>query len=253
MVAIGLLAAAIIPAQMLIAGPIFRDRDTLPQLFAKGLRKIMGIKIEFNGAAIEKSGPMIYNGNHVSYLDPLIMGSFVKGAYVSKHEVSEWPVAGSIGRAVGMIFVIRNQNGKYIPEAQAQTIEALNKDRNVLVYPEATTSDGTDVLPFKMGVISVPFNNVSGVRLEKENVRMQSFAMRVTHIDGKELKSHDYAEDKYSWHGDNCVPMGEHFRELLKVRSVRIEVTALPVMDPKDYDDRRSFAAAARERIRKAL
>jgi lyso-ornithine lipid O-acyltransferase len=243
------LAATILPLQALVAGPLFRDYDTLPALAGKGIMKLTGISLVFNGVAPEKSGSMIYMANHQSYLDPLLLNSFLKCAQVSKAEHAKVPVLGRILGSVGTIFVQRNAGGKFIPQVHDQLVKTLNGGRNVAVFPEGTTTDGSHILPFKNGVLSVMFNNLSGAKLEP-HVRAQGFAINVTHVNGQDVATNPSLRDKFAWYGSmNAL---SHVWTLLKTKTMRVEVTGLPVMDPDDYPGRKEFARAAEQLIRQA-
>src|SRR6185503_20074175 len=95
------LAVTILPLQALVAGPLFHDRDTLPSLAGKGLLKLTGIKLAFNGVAPEKNGPMIYMANHQSYLDPMVLHSFLHAAMVANGGIAKTPVLGNIVGSAG--------------------------------------------------------------------------------------------------------------------------------------------------------
>jgi 1-acyl-sn-glycerol-3-phosphate acyltransferase len=243
------LAVTILPFQVLVAGPLLRDYDTVPALAGKRLMDLVGINLVFTGVAPEKRSPMIYMANHQSYLDPWLLYSFLKGACVSKAEHAEVKLMGGILGSVGTIFVRRNAGGKFIPQAHDQLVKTLNAGRNVIVFPEGTTSDGSKILPFRNGVLSVMFNNLSGTEL-KPHVRAQGFAIAVTHVNGQAVSENPSLRDKFAWYGDTNGL--SHLWCLLKTKNMRVEVTGLPVMDPDHYAGRKEFARAAEELIRQA-
>ena len=242
------LAAVILPLQALVAGPLFHDRDTLPSLAGKGAMKLAGIRLAFNGVAPEKNGPMMYMANHQSYLDPMVLHSFLHAAMVSNDGVAKIPLLGRAVAAAGTIFVTRFAHGKYIPDAHEQLVKTLNAGRNVAVFPEGRTSDGSGVLPYKNGVLSVMFNNLAHDRLEP-HVRAQAFAINVTHVNGQSVAENPSLRETFAWHNQNVL---SHIWNLLKTKSMDIEVTGLPVMDPADYPGRKEFAAAAEQQMRQA-
>ena len=59
-------------------------------LLFSGLTKIFGIKVKKFGRLKEKK--VLFVSNHISYLDILILGSEVKGIFVAKSEIRNWPI-----------------------------------------------------------------------------------------------------------------------------------------------------------------
>lgn len=49
--------------------------------------------------------PLMLVSNHVSFLDPLVLGSLMSARPVAKSEIQSWPLLGRIGRETGVLFV----------------------------------------------------------------------------------------------------------------------------------------------------
>ncbi len=239
------LMAVILPAQMIVAAPLLRDHDTLPRLADRGLRHLLGLKIALKGVQPEKGEGMIYIANHLSWVDPIMMGNVVSGAPVSRiGGVLSW--ARHLGKPLGIIFVRQGQHGKSLPEIHEKVVMTLNSGRNIILFPEGKSSDGTGVLPFKGGVLTVMLNNASGVKLEKE-VRVQPYAACITHVDGQEVAGAPALKEIFSWYSF-FTPA--NLWTILQKKDIRIELTALTVMNPKDYVNREQFVAAAEKAVR---
>ena len=104
--------------------------------------------------------------NHVSYLDPFVLGAAV-GPYhaVARSDVATWPIFGSVLRAFGYAAVERREKGSGEAAAPAGAGERLTQklaerarrtgawDAHppLLIFPEGTTSSGNAVLRFKTG------------------------------------------------------------------------------------------------------
>ncbi|MDO1510248.1 MULTISPECIES: 1-acylglycerol-3-phosphate O-acyltransferase [unclassified Neisseria] len=86
--------------------------------------------------------------NHVSWLDIFAMSALYPSSFIAKQEISNWPVLGKMGRNAGTVFINRNSRKDVEPINQA-IAAALKSGQNVSFFPEAKTSSGTDVLPFK--------------------------------------------------------------------------------------------------------
>ena len=105
---------------------------------------------------LDARGPLPCGGflvaNHLSYLDILALAASAPCVFVAKREVRGWPVFGWFARLAGTIFVDRNRRTD-----SSRTIAAMRSaaTRGVLVvlFPEGTSSNGADVLPFKSSLL----------------------------------------------------------------------------------------------------
>jgi lyso-ornithine lipid O-acyltransferase len=179
----------------------------------------------------------------------MVLHSFLHAAMVANDGVEKLPLLGRIVRSAGTIFVVRYAHGKFIPDAHEQLVNTLNEGRNVAVFPEGTTSNGSGVLPYKNGVLSVMFNNLAKDKLEP-HVRAQGFAINVTRVNGQSVAEDPSLRETFAWYGSKNVL--RHIWNLLKTKSMDIEIVGLPVLDPADYAGRKEFAAAAEQQVRQA-
>jgi len=85
--------------------------------------------------------------NHLGYADMAALRQAATGVFVAKSEVNDWPVAGTIIRNMGTVFINR-KNRRDIPRAGRQIIERLDAGEGVIVFPEGTSTKGETVLPF---------------------------------------------------------------------------------------------------------
>lgn len=86
--------------------------------------------------------------NHVSWLEVVALSSVTPCGFVAKSEVARWPVIGALAGSAGTLFLRR---GSSISAAVAtqEAVLRLASGRSVAVFPEGTSTDGEDVLPFK--------------------------------------------------------------------------------------------------------
>lgn len=216
---------------------------------------MLGIRVAFNGAA-EKNKRTIFVANHMSYLDPLILGSKVSGAFVGKAEVADWPLIGPMGKACRTIFIQRTR--EYLPKAHEDIVKTIDENgHNIILFPEGTTSDGSGVLQFKAGLFSILFNEAAGNNQKnrkygrakvKAEVVVQPMALLVKKINGKPVGNDQKMRDKYAWYGDQNIL--KHMWDLAGIRNMDIELTALPVLDPQDFSDRKTLINAAHDAIK---
>jgi len=85
--------------------------------------------------------------NHLSYLDIAIISSVMPCFFVSKEEIAAWPYFGRAARTGGTIFIDRRSRASTAVVAR-QISERLSLPIPVLLFPEGTSSDGSQVLRF---------------------------------------------------------------------------------------------------------
>lgn len=86
--------------------------------------------------------------NHLSYMDVLAYASLFPCLFVSKREVSDWPVFGRLATMAGTIYVDRDR-GAGNRDAATLMEQTLEEQVPVILFPEGTSSDGSAVLPFR--------------------------------------------------------------------------------------------------------
>jgi 1-acyl-sn-glycerol-3-phosphate acyltransferase len=114
--------------------------------WAKNCVKIFGIKVYVKGRVPRP--PFFLVSNHISYVDIPLMRSVLDTVFVAKGEIKDWFLGGRIVGDMGNIFVNRSIK-RDIPRAGKEVLEALENGEGVVIFPEGTTSNGKDVLPFK--------------------------------------------------------------------------------------------------------
>ena len=184
------------------------------------------------GLEIRASGPPIPTGllvaNHLSYLDIIVLGSLHPCSFVSKVEVRSWPVIGWGAQAAGTLFV-RRENRADIAAAAKGIRDLLEQGISVMVFPEGTSSGGSDVLPFYPGV----FESVAG----STHVVTPAWL-------GYELHEGDPAEEICYWRDMTFVP---HFFKLLGKKQIIAHVRIGQAMTASG--DRKSLARETHARV----
>ena len=90
--------------------------------------------------------------NHLSYIDIAALGSSCPCSFVSKAEVGAWPFIGWAAGLAGTVFVRRAHRSEV--SGQVQDIKnALGRGVPVVLFPEGTSTDGSQVLPFRSALL----------------------------------------------------------------------------------------------------
>jgi 1-acyl-sn-glycerol-3-phosphate acyltransferase len=99
------------------------------------------------------SPPFLLVANHLSYVDVVLLMSRVEAVFVARADVAGWPVLGRLARAAGTIFVAR-ERARDLPRAAARIERALRGGAGVVLFPEGTSTEGAEVLPFRPSLLS---------------------------------------------------------------------------------------------------
>jgi 1-acyl-sn-glycerol-3-phosphate acyltransferase len=196
------------------------------QASAKHMLKSLGIR-----SVVEGTPPThgLVVSNHLSYLDIVIFSAAMPCFFVAKIEVGGWPFFGKAGRAGGTIFVDRSSL------ASAQSVAEQMKERlqlpipiPVLLFPEGTSTDGSEVNRFHSRLID-PATSL-GVPITTACVRY--------------LLPPGMEERELCWYGDETFV--DH---LWKVLGVTGYVADLQFGQPRIYTDRRVAADETHDEI----
>ncbi len=119
------------------------------QRLCQDLLERLTVELKPEGSA-PQSGLLV--SNHVSFADILVLGSISPTVFVSKSEVAHWPVIGSIAAAAGTIFIQR-QRRTDVARANLALHRTIEAGLLVTLFPEGTSSDGQQVLPFQPSLL----------------------------------------------------------------------------------------------------
>ena len=118
--------------------------------WSRGLLARLGITLEHRGTP--QPGPVLLVANHVSWLDIVAIDAVCPARFVSKSEIRHWPVLGWMVACGGTLFIER-ERARDALRVVHHMAEALRAGEIVAVFPEGTTSDGRDVLPFHANLL----------------------------------------------------------------------------------------------------
>ncbi len=119
------------------------------QQWSAELVNILGVQLCILGEPMS-SGLLV--ANHVSWLDNVAMHAAHYCRFVAKNEIKTWPLIGHLTVQSGMIFVERASRKDAYRVVQTVTQKLLAGDL-VAVFPEGTTGEGRELLPFHHNLI----------------------------------------------------------------------------------------------------
>lgn len=127
--------------------------------WSRRLLRICGIELEIVGELPAHGGPQgaLVVSNHISWLDIYVIHSWRPVRFVAKSEIRSWPVVGWLCEKTGTLFIERARKRDAHRVLHDITDVMLQGDL-VGVFPEGTTTDGSDVLPFHANLMQAPIS-----------------------------------------------------------------------------------------------
>lgn len=123
------------------------------RLWATKLLSILSIRLQCHGRIPGLEIPRaLFAANHVSWLDVCVLMAACPTRFVAKLEISSWPILGLMSRNAGTLFIERAKRSDTLRINQ-QISDVLEKGERVVVFPEGTTTDGTQLNHFHASLL----------------------------------------------------------------------------------------------------
>lgn len=166
--------------------------------------------------------------NHLSYLDIAVIGSQFPCVFVSKAEVRDWPILGTLATLSGTVYIDRKRRAD-TRIANDGIRAALQQGLRVVIFPEGTSSDGSGVLPFYPSLLEPAVE--AGVPITSAYLNYQ-------------VEQGTVARDVAYWGDMTFFP---HLLRLLAVKKIAAEVHFADA--PRTFGDRKTAAIEMREEV----
>lgn len=149
-------------------------RNALIRSWSGKLLAILAIRLTVRGNWPKQGRQgLLFAANHISWLDIFLLDAVHPLRFVSKAEVRRWPLAGFLAAKAGTLFIERNR--RHDTGRANQDIEsALRGGAHVALFPEGTTTDGSQVRHFHAALLQpaidadAPLQPVA-IRYSREN------------------------------------------------------------------------------------
>ncbi len=239
-----MLVILVVPTQGLILlitrGPFSYH---LPTLWHAGVAKALGIRFTVTGTP-NTGHQTLYMSNHLSYLDIPIIGGMIKASFVAKSEVEGWALFGFLATLQQTAFIQRKRSEI---KKQKNSLQARIEDgQSLIIFPEGTSTDGREVLPFKSSLFSL-------VLFEgNDDLYIQPVSVSLLTTDKITPKTQDDL-DLYAWHRDMDMELGSHLWRFAKARGATLNLNFHKPLRAKDYTDRKILAKTCHERVSMGL
>jgi len=194
---------------------------------------LMGLRLSKQGQPLKTRGAQV--SNHTTWLDIFVLNALGPLYFVSKSEVAGWPGIGLLARVTGTLFISRDRRAAAQQTKLFQ--ERLLLGHHLLFFPEGTSTDGQQVLPFKTTLFAAFYDPALVHALE-----LQAISVTYTAPKGEDARF-------YGWWGDMGFAPG-----LLQVLAQAPQGTVRVVMHPPvrvdAYANRKSLAQAVEDQVR---
>ena len=128
-----------------------RIRRRACRLWGRGVLRALNVRLAMEGSA-PPSGALVVS-NHLSYLDIPVLAAVLPVVFVSKAEVRRWPFWGLVATIGGTVYIDRSRRQDTVHALDGMR-RALNRGDGVAVFPEATSTSGATILPFKPSLLA---------------------------------------------------------------------------------------------------
>lgn len=204
-------------------------KQRLTQWFLTRLAAALPFRLRVTGEL--PTQPMLWVANHVSWCDIPLLGMLAPLSFLAKAEVRAWPALGWLAQAAGTLFIRRGGGDAALVNRQLAT--QLVQGRHLLIFPEGTSTDGTDVRTFHPRLFACAL---------EAGCAVQPVAIRYWR-NGK-------PDTVAPFVGDDELPA--HLRRLLTSDICDVEIQLLPPIDVMALD-RKAVAMTAQQAIANAL
>lgn len=168
---------------------------------------ILGLKIQTRNSEPNGRG-FLFVGNHLSYLDLLVIASKREVTFVTSYEIKAMPVIGWITQLAGCLYVER-RNKQNLANEVKEIRDALEQGFDVVVFPEATSTNGESVLRFRKPLFAA-------AKLSSKEVA--PFCLNYRRIDEESVSREN--RDRVCWYGD--MPFVSHLFGVCQARRIYI-------------------------------
>jgi len=208
----------------------------------------IGIRVA-PGGRLPGQAPRLVIANHVSWTDVIALASLGPLAFLAKKEVASWPVLGLLARLQGTIFVDRADR-RAIPAVNAAIAAALRDGRDVVIFAEGTSSDGSNILKFNASHFAMLRDLASGADGGAPLVATLAPVALVYSAPGSDLPVKK-GEFDVGWYGD--MTFLPHLWSLMRRGGAKCHIIYAEPVDSGLMQDRKALAGAAEDRVRAAL
>jgi len=127
----------------------------------RSLLRVLNVRISCADKPVFRAHHGFIFPNHVSFADALVMVAITPVRFLAKAEIRSWPVIGMIAKAIGCVFVKR-EDKKSRSEARA-ALAKVETVPPIALFPEGKRGPGDELLPFRYGAFEIAIGGQSSI------------------------------------------------------------------------------------------
>lgn len=198
--------------------------------WSQSLLDMLGVQLHIHGEPPRGDAqPAMLVANHVSWLDIYAINTALPVRFVAKSEIRSWPVFGWLSAKTGTLFIERARRRDTV-RIGGEIAAAMERGDVVAVFPEGTTTDGSQVLRFHGSLLQPAL--IAGADV-------YPVALRYARDDGSLCVEAAYDGDKTLW---------QSLQQVIARPQIQAHVWFLQPL-PAVAADRRTLAHAAHAAI----
>ncbi|MDI1362855.1 lysophospholipid acyltransferase family protein [Methylotenera sp.] len=143
------LAALVFP----LSSKLFKLR--LIKWWCRHLLEAFNIRLVSHGnlpPPYQTASNIMFVANHISWIDIHALNSIIPTRFIAKSDIQSWPVFGYLAKKSNVLFISREKRQDAARIVHATNRSLLDGD-TLCLFPEGTTTDGTEVKPFKSSIM----------------------------------------------------------------------------------------------------
>ena len=138
-------------------------RGRFTRILSRAVVRLAGVRLHVTGVALPAelaatgvaawtTGRLVL-ANHITWLDIFAIDAVLPSRFVAKAEIGRWPVVGWMVTLSGTLYIERGRRHA-VAAANDRVADHLRRGETVAVFPEGTTGDGTQLLPFHSNLVA---------------------------------------------------------------------------------------------------
>jgi 1-acyl-sn-glycerol-3-phosphate acyltransferase len=202
-------------------------RNPAPRLFLSAVLRIVGGRLRVTGERAR--APSILIANHLSWIDIPALAAASGTVFVAHDGLADHPAMRFLCRLNRTVFIARSDRASVAGQVD-QVREGLRESGVLTLFPEGTTGDSLQLLPFKSSLLAAVEHSAGDVAIRPVWVDYGALAAQI------------------AWLGEEP-GLDNAKRVLARAGRFDVSVHVLPPLTPEQRRNRKMIAAAAHDAI----
>ena len=215
-----------------------------PSLWHRYIARQLNLNVTVKGEMVTDV-PVLFVANHLSWADIFVLGGCCRNAgFVAKSEIESWGFIGWLAKMQYTQYVNRGRRTDS-KNQRDRLIASVHEGRNLILFPEGTTTDGNKVVAFKSALFSV----AEELSAAEHDLVIQPVTVSYVEIHGMPIVR--ARRPHVAWMGE--VGMLHHFRQHFRHGPIEALVEFHEPVHYSDYGSRKAVATYCRDRVQEGL